>query len=108
LRDSDWAVMAHSLEIRVPLVDWQLAKTPSPSLSTLVPGAGKDALALSPSLPLPETIRLNAKTGFGVPTGNWMTHATGSANLSTKSQASRERLRLVLKGPVTQSIACVA
>ena len=30
------------------------------------------------------------------------------ANLSTKGQASRERLRLVLKGPVTQSIACVA
>jgi hypothetical protein len=66
-----------------------------------------NALALSPSLPLPETIRLRAKTGLGVPTGNWMTHATGSANLSTKGQASRERLEFVLKGPVTQSIARV-
>jgi len=108
LRDADWAGMAHSLEIRVPLVDWQLAKALSPSLATLVPGAGKDALALSPSLPLPETIRLRAKTGFGVPTGNWMTHATSSANLPTKGQASREWLRLVLKGLVPQPIACVA
>jgi len=108
LRDSDWAGMAHSLEIRVPLVDWQLAKTLSPSLATLVPGAGKAALALSPSLPLPETIRRRAKTGFGVPTGNWMTHATRSANLPTKGQASREWSRVVLKGLVTQPIASVA
>ena len=108
LRDSDWAGMAHSLEIRVPLVDWQLTNALSPSLATLVPGAGKAALALSPSLPLPEAIRLRAKTGFGVPTGNWMTHATGAAHLPTKGQASREWLRRVLNGTVTQSVACVA
>jgi len=34
--------------------------------------------------------------------------ASSIRHLSTKGQASRERLRLVLKGPVTQSIACVA
>ena len=108
LRDSDWAGMAHSLEIRVPLVDWRLTTTLSPSLATLVPGAGKTALALSPSLPLPEAIRLRAKTGFGVPTGKWMSHATASANLPTKGQVSREWLRLVLKGLVAQPMACVA
>lgn len=107
LRDSDWAGMAHSLEIRVPLVDWQLTKALSPSLATLVLGAGKTALALSPSMPLPEAIRLRAKTGFGVPTGNWITHAAGAANLPTKGQASREWSRRVLNGPV-QPIACVA
>ena len=108
LRDADWAGMAHSLEIRVPLVDWQLVKTLSPSLATLAPGAGKQALALSPSLPLPQTIRLRAKTGFGVPTGNWMTHATGATSLPTKGQASRAWLRRVLEEPVTQPIASVA
>ena len=108
LRDSDWAGMAHTLEIRVPLVDWQLTKTLAPSLATLVPGAGKDALALSPSLPLPDAIRLRAKSGFGVPTGNWMTHATGSANLPTKGQASRAWSRRVLKGLVSQPIGCLA
>lgn len=75
--------------LALPAIDWQLAKTLFSALSTLVSGAGKDALALSPSLPLPETIRLRAKTGFGVPTGNWMTHATGSANLSTKGHLPR-------------------
>ena len=30
LRDADWAGMAHSLEIRVPLVDWQLTKALAP------------------------------------------------------------------------------
>ncbi len=108
LRDADWAAMAHSLEIRVPLVDWQLTKTLSPSLATLVPGAGKAALALSPSLPLPKTIRMRAKSGFGVPTGNWMTHATGTADLPTKGQASRAWLRRVLEEPAIQPIACVA
>ncbi len=108
LRDADWAGMAHSLEIRVPLVDWQLTKALSPSLATIVPGAGKAALALSPSMPLPEAIRLRAKTGFGVPTGNWMTHATGSANLPTKGMASRAWLRRVLEEPVAQPETCVA
>ena len=108
LRDADWAGMAHSLEIRLPLVDWQLAKTLSPSLPTLVPGAGKVALALSPSVPLPQLIRLRAKSGFGVPTGNWMAHAAGAANLPTKGQTSRAWLRVVLEKRISQPLGCVA
>ena len=108
LRDCDWAGMAHSLEVRVPLVDWQFAKALSPSLATLAPEAGKAALALSPSLPLPEIIRLRAKTGFGVPTGNWMTNATGAVNLPTKGHVSRAWLRRVFEGQVTQPMVCVA
>jgi asparagine synthase (glutamine-hydrolysing) len=107
LRDADWAGMAHSLEIRVPLVDWQLTKTLAPSLATLVFGAGKAALAVTPSVPLPGTVRIRAKTGFAVPTGDWMTHATGPAHLSTKGQASREWSKLVLKGLVTPPMVCV-
>jgi len=72
LRDADWAGMAHSLEIRVPLVDAQLLKGFAPALGALVPGEGKAALARSPLLPLPEEIVARAKTGFGVPTGAWM------------------------------------
>jgi asparagine synthase (glutamine-hydrolysing) len=107
LRDADWAGMAHSLEIRVPLVDWQLTKTLAPSLATLVFGAGKAALAVTPSVPPPGTVRIRAKTGFAVPTGDWMTHATGPAHLSTKGQASREWSKLVLKGLVTPPMVCV-
>ncbi len=72
LRDADWAGMAHSLEIRVPLVDIDLLKGFAPALGALVPGQGKAALARSPSLPLPAEIVARGKTGFGVPTGAWM------------------------------------
>src|SRR5215469_14827254 len=45
LRDVDWAGMAHSLEIRVPLVDSKLLSTLAPILPILGPGGGKVALA---------------------------------------------------------------
>jgi len=72
LRDADWAGMAHSLEIRVPLVDVKLLADFAPTLAALTPGQGKAALAHAPSLPLPDDIVARAKTGFGVPTGAWM------------------------------------
>ena len=96
LRDADWAGMAHSLEIRVPLVDWKLTTTLAPSLTALVPGEGKAALAFAPSVPLPEVIRNRAKTGFVVPTGNWMRHAASPVTIPTMGQASRDWSRLVL------------
>ncbi len=72
LRDADWAGMAHSLEIRVPLVDVKLLTDFAPTLAALTPGQGKAALAHAPSVPLPDEIVARAKTGFGVPTGDWM------------------------------------
>ena len=72
LRDTDWAGMAHSLEIRVPLVDFTLLSALAPSIPTLVPGIGKAAIANAPSLPLPAANVGRAKTGFSVPTGAWM------------------------------------
>jgi len=72
LRDADWAGMAHSLEIRVPLVDADTLKFLASSLPNLKAGAGKAALAHAPSRSLPDEILARAKTGFGVPTGAWM------------------------------------
>ncbi len=106
LRDSDWAGMAHSLEIRVPLVDWQLAKALASSLAILEPGVGKAALAFTPSVPLPEAVRMRAKTGFVVPTGNWMRHAASPATLPTMGQASRDWSKLVLNRLATPSAVC--
>ncbi len=77
LRDADWAGMAHSLEIRVPLVDATLLKALAPSIGGLTQAAGKAALANAPSLPLPDEIVKRAKTGFGVPTRSWMAKAAG-------------------------------
>ena len=53
LRDTDWASMAHSLEVRVPLVDPALLRRVAPhSLRHAL--AGKRLLAASPASPLPE------------------------------------------------------
>ncbi len=108
LRDADWAGMAHSLEIRVPLVDWQLVNELAPSLAMLAPGIGKAALAFAPSLPLPEAVRMRSKTGFVVPTGNWMRNATSPAKLPTMGQASRDWSKLVLSRLATPSAFCAA
>jgi len=86
LRDSDWAGMAHSLEIRTPLVDIDLLRSLAPFVSGLRQGAGKRALASAPSSPLPAAIVDRPKTGFGVPGGTWMTDRTGA----TKGAASRD------------------
>jgi asparagine synthase (glutamine-hydrolysing) len=77
LRDADWAGMAHSLEIRVPLVDFTLLRALAPVIPVLSPGAGKAALTNAPTLPLPDEIATRAKTGFSVPTGDWMNAAIG-------------------------------
>lgn len=72
LRDTDWASMAHSLEVRVPLVDITLLRTLAPFIHGLKPGTGKAALAQAPSRPLPDATVARAKTGFLVPTSVWM------------------------------------
>jgi len=100
LRDADWAGMAHSLEIRTPLVDIELLKQLAPAIAALNPGMGKAALAAAPSIPLPREIVSRAKTGFGVPTKAWMA-AAGRTNreepAETKGVTSRRWSRKVLE-----------
>lgn len=103
LRDSDWAGMAHSLEIRTPLVDATLLARVAPCIAGLAPGEGKRALARAPSKPLPDAIVNRAKTGFGVPTGAWLS-ATATAGAAgdggpgqgTKGSVSRSWSRFLL------------
>ncbi|MGB8775761.1 MAG: asparagine synthase (glutamine-hydrolyzing) [Terriglobales bacterium] len=95
LRDADWAGMAHSLEIRVPLVDFTLLRALAPAIPALTPGAGKAALAKAPTMPLPNQIVTRAKTGFGVPIGNWMkgTAREGSGALVRAAEAKGDVFR---------------
>ena len=101
LRDADWAGMAHSLEIRVPLVDWNLVQALASLVATLTPGAGKQALALAPAAPLPDSVQRRSKTGFNLPTGEWMTRTNKDPTpySSNKGLASRKWAELVLKSP---------
>jgi len=67
LRDTDWASMAHSLEVRVPLVDRELVRA-----VTRQPMTSKQAVARSFGSLLPETIINKPKTGFSTPIQQWL------------------------------------
>jgi asparagine synthase (glutamine-hydrolysing) len=98
LRDTDWAGMAHGVEIRVPLVDTAVLELVAPLLPTLTPGAGKSALAKAPSLPLPLEVVSRAKTGFVVPTRGWLDSSvspSGRRQVSTKGMDSRYWSRVI-------------
>lgn len=71
LRDTDWASMAHSLEVRVPLVDIELFRT----VTRLVRSGyspSKQCMANSPTIKLPESVLNRKKTGFSVPVQEWL------------------------------------
>jgi asparagine synthase (glutamine-hydrolysing) len=71
LRDSDWAGMAHSVEIRIPLVDIRLLDQLRDAITSSHP-PGKDLLARTPRHPLPEAVICRPKTGFGIPVQKWL------------------------------------
>ena len=72
LRDADWAGMAHSLEIRVPLVDLALFRRLLPLRAGAAP-LGKLAMAQTPRSPLPDEVLSRRKSGFSIPVDRWLT-----------------------------------
>lgn len=100
LRDSDWAGMAHSLEIRTPLVDIELLRRVAPIVPGMAPGVGKRLLANAPSHPLPKTIVERTKTGFVVPTGRWMANLAAGAAPPHAGDTSRSWAGVVLASPL--------
>ncbi|MGA7576869.1 MAG: asparagine synthase (glutamine-hydrolyzing) [Desulfobaccales bacterium] len=81
LRDADWAGMAHSLEIRVPLVDLELLRRVAPLLAMREPPTRLD-MARTPTRPLPEEVLNRGKTGFSIPVQQWLAEAEGHEELS--------------------------
>lgn len=71
LRDADWAGMAHSLEIRVPLVDITLFRAWA-TIGARYPSLNKGDLAATPTTALPLAIIARPKTGFSVPVRDWI------------------------------------
>ncbi len=72
LRDADWAGMAHSLEIRVPLVDSVLLSRIAPVACTRFMKSGKALLAAAPVNPMDRAVAQSAKTGFSMPMERWV------------------------------------
>jgi asparagine synthase (glutamine-hydrolyzing) len=71
LRDSDWAGMAHALEIRTPLVDVGLFRAVLPLIAGSSP-PGKRDMAEAAHPALPHAVLNRPKTGFFVPVTEWM------------------------------------
>ena len=72
LRDSDWASMAHSVELRVPLVDAELLRRVAPLIAASPAGVDKAAMARAARPALPDAIANRPKTGFTTPVRDWL------------------------------------
>ena len=75
LRDTDWASMAHSLEVRAPLVDSTLLARIAPVMAQTTRPSGKQLLAAAPTKALPAAITQRRKTGFSIPVEAWASSA---------------------------------
>lgn len=71
LRDADWASMAHSLELRTPLVDVQLLRSVSPWVAAYPDIKKAEAFAFA-ARSLPSSFLHKPKTGFSIPVREWM------------------------------------
>ena len=75
LRDSDWASMDHSVELRTPLVDAHLLTQLQHLLPRFAEFPDKMLLAHAPARPLPPSLINRPKTGFGIPVQRWLQEA---------------------------------
>lgn len=71
LRDTDWASMAQSLEVRVPFLDVPLLRAVAPWLAAY-PGLTKPAVTQASAPQLPRALIHKPKTGFSVPVRDWL------------------------------------
>jgi asparagine synthase (glutamine-hydrolysing) len=70
LRDTDWAGMAWSLEIRVPFVDRDLLRTVASWLRSAEPPTKLD-MAAAGAPRIPRELLARKKSGFGIPVSTW-------------------------------------
>ncbi|OQX07946.1 MAG: asparagine synthase (glutamine-hydrolyzing) [Desulfobulbaceae bacterium A2] len=82
LRDTDWASMAHSLEVRVPLVDVALMRVVA-RLLRHGHAPGKQDMSSSPAIPLPSAVLHRKKTGFSIPVREWLLQMSGMQQAGT-------------------------
>jgi asparagine synthase (glutamine-hydrolysing) len=88
LRDSDWAGMAHSVEIRVPFVDVDLLKKLAPLLAQPHPLTKRDVVqSLSSKLPAP--ILRRPKTGFSIPVREWLLEESLKEKVESRNAGDR-------------------
>jgi asparagine synthase (glutamine-hydrolysing) len=96
LRDSDWASMAHGLELRVPLVDVELLRALGPALAAGGAAPGKGALFRAARPALPAAILNRKKSGFSVPLADWLDQCPPRAPLVQRAAPWARRMAIEL------------
>jgi len=96
LRDSDWASMAHSLELRVPLVDPWLRAGISAAGFEPARSAGKAEMVRRAAPELPAAIWARPKSGFSIPVMEWLDEQVGIG--TARGLVSRRLALKVLEG----------
>jgi asparagine synthase (glutamine-hydrolysing) len=109
LRDTDWAGMAHSLEIRTPYVDVHFLRQITRLMSRLrVPPSKRDLATASP-VPLLSSLLERRKSGFSVPTNAWLqVGSNGSrqnSGLRNWAKIVAARFRLELTNEARRSVS---
>ena len=95
LRDSDWASMAHSLELRVPLVDPPLEAGLAAHGFEPARSQGKRALVQSVAPELPDAIFDRPKSGFYMPVMEWLEPERSDEARNHGDQSRRLALRVL-------------
>jgi asparagine synthase (glutamine-hydrolysing) len=87
LRDSDWASMASSVELRVPLVDAWLVRRLAAHGFSPARQLGKAAFVRRLAPELPEALFSRPKSGFYIPVVEWMLPGTAAVTAGGRSRA---------------------
>jgi asparagine synthase (glutamine-hydrolysing) len=94
LRDSDWASMASSVELRVPLVDAFLRRHLAAAGFEPARSQGKAALVRQAAPELPAALFGRPKTGFYIPVTEWMRPEAAGRS---RGERSRRLARMILE-----------
>lgn len=92
LRDSDWASMAWSVELRVPLVDAWLRERLARNAFEPARSLGKAALVRQAAPELPEALWTRPKSGFYIPVAEWIRPELAARSLGERSRATAVRV----------------
>jgi asparagine synthase (glutamine-hydrolysing) len=92
LRDTDWASMAHSVEVRVPFVDFALIEKLGPAIASNAPPSKRDLAACSEKIPA--EIYERSKTGFTTPVRQWIADGHGDRRRGLRGWAGKVHQRL--------------
>ncbi len=95
LRDSDWASMYHSVELRTPFVDYFLLNDLKMYISYLSKSSGKAHLVKSSQTKIPSSIVKRKKTGFNIPVTNWTKGWLSDKNFMDKAIGKSNYLKLI-------------